>query len=306
MENQTTQTSILLRILRPWLLFAALLTYFLGLGIARYLSVQMDWTNAGLGFTVIVLLLEMRAFLEAYYLHPAAPENIVRNRIKTDDTYPGSLVAFQRPALLMTSMVLLGAGALLTTLLVVRGAFNPAALLVLGIGFLFSFFSSVPPLSLNRRGYGDLVEALLIANLTPALALSLQLGELHILWFMLTFPLTLFYLALRLILLLKQYGRDVLTDTQSMLVRMGWQRGMALHNYLILGGYLLFGLFAFLRLPWSLTWPAILSLPLGGLQIFQLIQIAGGAKPNWKLLGLNAVGTFAITAYSIAFTLWVG
>lgn len=306
MEKQPTQISILIRIIRPWLLVAALLAYFLGLGIARYLSVKMDWTTAGFGFIIVVLLLEMRAFLEAYYLHPSAPENTYRNRVKMDDPYPDTLALIQRPSLLMISVILLGAGALLTTLLVMRGAFNPAALLVLGLGFLISFFSSVPPVALNRHGYGEFVEALLIANLTPAFALSIQMGELHILWFMLTFSLTLFYLALRLVLLLRDYGKDVMTDTQSMLVRMGWQRGMALHNYLILGGYLLFGLFALYRLPWSLTWPAILSLPLGALQIFQVVQIAAGAKPNWKLLVLNAAGTFAISIYSITLTLWVG
>lgn len=306
MDTQPNQATVLLRIIRPWLLAASLLTYFLGLGIARYLYIQIDWTIAGLSYTIIVLLLEMRAFLEAFYLHPKAPENMINKRVKTEDPYPDSLEVFQRPALLMISVILLGAGALFTTLLLIRNNLNVTSLLLLGFGFLLSFFSSVPPLEFNRKGYGDLIEALLIATFSPAFALSMQHGELNILWVMLTLPLTLIYLAMRITFLLQAYGNDILTNTQSMLVRMGWQRGMALHNYLIIGGYLLIGAFAIIHLPWALTWPAILSLPLGGLQILQIQQISAGARPNWKLLILNAVGTFTITAYSIALTLWIG
>jgi len=69
-------------------------------------------------------------------------------------------------------------------------------------------------------------------------------------------------------------------------------------------GFMLFGLAAVLGLPWLLTWPGLLGLPLGLFQIWQMNSIASGAKPHWRLLSLNAVATVVLTAYLVTFTLW--
>lgn len=305
MEKRPSLFSAFMTISRPSLILAALVTYLLGLGIAHHLAVSIDLPKAVLGFVLVVFLLEMQAFLEAYYRHPKAPENLYGNNVKVEERYSAALEQFPRPTLLYISIVILGVAALLVTLMAIQGALSTALDVVLIVAFLMCFFSAVPPLALFEKGYSEVIESILIANLVPAVGLGLQYGELHILLILLTLPLTLLYLALRITQSLEAFGRDSLRGRQTMLVRMGWQKGMTLHNISIIGSYLLIAVFAWLRLPWSLTWPMLLSLPLAAFQIFQVQQIAAGAKPNWHLLILTASATFGITAYMIAVTLWI-
>ncbi|HBF40419.1 MAG TPA: hypothetical protein DDW19_01150 [Anaerolineaceae bacterium] len=305
MEKRPSLFTAFFTIFRPGLILAVLLTTLLGLGIARQLAVPINISNAILGFVLVILLLESRAFLEAFYRHPTAPENRMAHNTKVDDPYLAAVEQFQRPALLYISIVILGAGAFLTTVMAVQGQLSPSVYLLLGVGFLLCFFSSVPPVELSERGYAEVVESLLVTLLAPALTLALQMRELHLLVILLSLPLTFVYLALRIVKSLETYGRDSLLKRQVMLLRIGWQKGMNLHNFSLIGSYLLTGIFALLLLPWSLTWPYLLSLPFAVFQIFQVQQIANGARPNWRLLNLAAAATFGVTAYSITLTLWI-
>jgi hypothetical protein len=45
-------------------------------------------------------------------------------------------------------------------------------------------------------------------------------------------------------------------------------------------------------------------LPLGALQVWQIRRIAGGAKPNWLGLTLNATAIFGGMAYLITLAFW--
>jgi len=36
-----------------------------------------------------------------------------------------------------------------------------------------------------------------------------------------------------------------------------------------------------------------------------MVRLADGRKPNWRLLWVNALGTFLVFTYLITFTLWV-
>jgi len=69
---------------------------------------------------------------------------------------------------------------------------------------------------------------------------------------------------------------------------------MNLHHLSLIGAYLMVGVSAVLQLPWSLTWPMLLSLPIAVLQILQVQQIAAGAKPNWRLVDLTAIASLAL------------
>lgn len=305
MDKRTSLFSDFFIIFRPWLIAAALLTSLLGLGIAHHLAVSIDISKASLGFVLVFLLLETRAFLEAFYRHPLAPENQVAHPAKVDDRYLKAVEQFPRPALLYISIVALGGGAFLTTVMAVQKQLSPSAYLLLGVGFLLCFFSAVPPVALSEKGYEEIVEALLISIFVPSISLALQSGEMHVLVILLTMPLTLIYLAMRIVQSLQSYGVDSLLVRQTMLQRIGWQKGMSLHNLSLVGSYLLVAIFLLLYLPWSLAWPSFLSIPFAAFQIFQVAQIANGAKPNWRLLSLTSAATFGITAYMITLTLWI-
>ena len=69
---------------------------------------------------------------------------------------------------------------------------------------------------------------------------------------------------------------DIRAGKRTLLVRMGWMRGMTLHNILILGAYLTLGAAVIFGLEFYIALPALLTLPLGLLQIWQMRRIADG------------------------------
>jgi 1,4-dihydroxy-2-naphthoate octaprenyltransferase len=211
-----------------------------------------------------------------------------------------------RQSVLMAVGVILTAWALATVFLMTQGGLAITGLMLLGAACVLAFFYGVPPVRLAYRGYGELSEAILLCGLVPALAYMLQTGDLHRLLPMLAFPLLSLYLAMRLAQTLKSYLRDEKLGWKTMMLAIGWQRGMLMHNVMILMGYLLLGAAAIFSLPWELTWPAMLSLPLGAFQIYQISQIAAGGKPNWRLLQLTSAATFGLAVYLITLALWTG
>ncbi|MCC6146611.1 MAG: prenyltransferase [Anaerolineaceae bacterium] len=283
---------------RPWELLLGLMTYTAGASIHHFLGGSIDWINFWLGLGCTFLLQASGYMLKAYYdwLDPSQLYQV--------ETTGRRVVLGMRTLLLQTVSILLTVGAVLTALLILRDALNLGALFILGLAFLLSILYAVPPTRLAYSGYGELVETFLTTALIPALAFSLQAGALHRLLAMLAFPLTSLYLAMLLVKDLREFGRNIKADKQDMLSRIGWQMGMKLHNLLILGAYLLFGIALVIGLPWNLTWPVLLSFPLGLFQVYQMIQISGGAPPRWRILQLVAVALPVISVYLLIIALW--
>ncbi len=286
--------SDLFRLARPWQLLAGVLLYNVGGGIVHFLGGGIDWNVYIIGQACFTLLQLSSYYLSAYY------EVLVQQ----DGQAVGTPVL--RPILLQIAITILTIGAVLTVLLTVRGVMTLPGFFVLGLAFLLAFFYAVPPYRLTDSGYGELAQAVFIANMAPAWAFILQTGELHRLLAMLTFPLTTLYLAMGLAQSMQGYAGDLKRRHKTMMVRMGWQRAVSLHNFLILGAYLLIGLAAILGLPWSLTWPVLLTLPVGLLQLWLMYQIVSGARPRWLLLRTVSASLVGLMAYLISLALWTG
>ena len=284
---------------------AGILTYVLGGGIAKYLGHTLLYPRFWAGMLAVILLMLSSYVLKLYYdlIDASSP---LRRMQKDLDEIDQAAQRFSRPSVLLVAFTILTAGAAVTVLLIAEGAISFSGLVMLGAAFLLAFFYAVPPVRLVYRGYGELVEGILITSLVPGLAFILQTGDLHRLLPMLTFPLLALFLALRLAQSLEHYARDQKLLHRTMMIAVGWQRGMQVHNILILAAYLLLGLAAVFSLPWSLTWPGLLTLPVGLFQIIQMNQIAAGAKPSWRLLRLTSAATFALTAYLLSLAIWTG
>jgi 1,4-dihydroxy-2-naphthoate octaprenyltransferase len=214
---------------------------------------------------------------------------------------PGKL---QRSTALALAAGCLTVVASLTVLLISQGVLSSTTLFIMVLIFVGTFFYSVPPVRLASTGYGELTTSILVANLLPALAFLLQTGELHRLLAMSTFPLTALHLAMMLAFELPDYANDLKYDKNTLMVRLGWQRGMTLHNALILCAYLLLALAVSFGLPLSIAWPSFLTLPIGLLQIWQMRRVADGAKPNWMTLTITPMVLFAAMTYLLAFAFW--
>ncbi len=299
---------LLIRYASPWRLAATLVLYCLGAGIAVYLGLSFDWLTFWIGLAAISLLQVSSQYLRVYYdtfnplIRRAHPP---RWRILEEEITPPVDLSAERGVFLSVALATLAVGAVLTVLLRLRDALSPAGFLLLGIAFLLAFIYSVPPFRLAETGYGELLQAVFIINLTPALAYLFQTGDLHRLIAMLTFPLLTLFLALQLVLGLPGFASDLTAGRRNLIQQTGWERGVRLHHILVVCSYLLIGFALLSGLPWRLTWPTLLSVPFAIYQIMQMERIASGAKPNWKLLILNAVVTFGLVVYLMTFSLWV-
>jgi 1,4-dihydroxy-2-naphthoate octaprenyltransferase len=285
---------------QPQTLLWVLFTYSVGIGLAHYLGAIIHWLDGLLGLLICILLIVTRDYLSAFFDHPQAPTTTLRK----DDPLYLEISQLNRQTLLVMGLSALTGGAVSTLLLMIRGMFSSGLLLVLGAALLICFFSAVPPLRLDKTGYREITEAVVVCNLIPAIAFQLSGLDLHVLLLMLTLPLTMLYLAMYIIFELETYVIDRPLGRQTIVVRMDWLKAMITHNVLILSAFVFVGVFALLGQPWFLTWPMLLPLVLGVFQILQVVGIMNGAPPRWKLHRLTAISTFVVMAYLISFSLF--
>jgi 1,4-dihydroxy-2-naphthoate octaprenyltransferase len=294
--------TLFIRSTRPWILLIGIVSYMLGAGIVRYLGKPIDLPILILGQAWVTMIQISGHLLKTFY---DFQEETVDSSDKESNEEKLSLITSRR-VFLQASVTTLTISAVLTVLLFSRNAFAPAGVFILTLVFLVSLLYAVPPIRLVYRGYGELSESILLANLIPAFAFLTQTGELHSLLAKLTFPLTALYLAVSLALSMPHYANDLKKGRRTILVRLGCQRSINIHNLLILFSYLLLVGGMVQGLPWALTWPGLLTLPLGLYQIRQMMVIAGGGKPRWTLLNFSSLTLILLTVYFITFTLWTG
>lgn len=302
MDNfPSTSLKSLLASSKPWALLCAIITYALGAGIHKYLGADINWEVYWLGQACLTLLQVGGYFLAAYFINLAQPSvrKTWNSGRQNEKLTPASI-------LLSAAFAAHTVCAVLMVLLYQHKVFSPGTIILLAVAIFLCFFYGTPPLRLIGTGYGELSQAIILANVFPALAFLFQSGDLHLLVFQLTFPLTAFILASTLAISLKDYPQDISTNQQTLLVRMGWERGMNLHHYLILGGFLFLALSGLVGLPWSLTWPVLLSLPVGIFQVRQINLIIKGARPRWALLKLTAGALVGMSSYLLTLALWTG
>jgi 1,4-dihydroxy-2-naphthoate polyprenyltransferase len=292
-----------IKLSRPLFLVGVAILYFLGAGIAHYLGANISWDAYLLGQVWVTLLQLSSIYLDEYFNSEADQVNPNRTFLTGGS---GALGAGKLPrrVALMAALTCL---AILTSItVIVISKFSPPmeTLLIMGLAFLGAFFYSVPPVKLDASGYGELVAAILVAYLVPAYAFLLQTGEMHRLVAMSAFPLAAAHMSMLLAFELPDYATDLKFQKRTLMIRLGWQNGMALHNILILSSFLLIGLASIFGYPRFALLAGLLPLPLGLFQIWQIRSIANGGKPNWNLLAIGAAALFASMAYLLGFAFW--
>jgi len=277
--------------------------YALGVGITHYLGGIIDWRVYLLGQLWVSLLQLSTQYLNEYFNARADRENPNRTPLTGGSGVigPGKL---SRRVVLLAALTCLAFLASMTVVLISRLSLPPEALLIMVLAFLGAFFYSVPPVKLEASGYGELTTSVMVGFMVPAYAFILQVGELHRLVAMTAFPLTVIHLAMLLAFELPDYANDIKFNKRTLIVRMGWQNGMTLHNILILTAFLLLVVAGAFGYPWFAVIAGLLPLPVGIFQIWQMRNISVGAKPNWTLLTVGALALFGSMAYFMAFTFW--
>lgn len=290
---------------RPILVLSAALLFVLGTGVAHYLSGQINWSSFFLGFAWVMLIV-----LGFQYLHEYFDSAVLYDDpIGRHTPFSGGSGAIGKGRLarlvaLWAGLTCLTVATSLTFLMVKSQELGAVGAIILGLIFLGELFLVVPPFRVVTSGYGEIVLSIIFVGLFPALALILQGHDLHKLLFMVAFPLTTMHLGMLIALEFPDYAVDLQRGKTPIIVRIGWQMGMLLHNILILGSFVIIGMAFVFQFPLRLGWPVFLVLPVGLFQIWMMNRIGDGAKPNWNLLVLVALSTFGLTAYIITFALW--
>lgn len=277
------------------LLFAGL-TYTLGAGIARYLGETETLTIYWLGLIGVILSqLGMNLLGESFRpVTEPLPEDLTRSEREN-----------LRNILTLSSIGALAGAALITYLLQQEGALSPTAMLFLGLSLAIVVGYAVPPLRLADKGYGEFAIAVNLAFISPALGFILQAGVYHRLVSIVSFPLTFLALAYFLVLDFPSFALDQKYDRRTLLRVIGWERAVPLHHFLLLAAYLLLASAYFFGVAWGLLWQAFLTIPFALLQIWQLRNISLGGHPVWRLLIVNALAVFGLTAYLLTFAFWL-
>lgn len=277
--------------------------YALGAGIAHYLGKAIDWQTYLMGqFWVTSLQLGSHYLIE-YYDTPPSDENPDRTR------YLGGRGLLQkaevpREIAIIAAATALTSTAVFTVILIQSNQMSVAALLFMALMFIGAVFYSVPPISLVTSGFGEIATSMIVGLLVPALGYQLQAGELHVYVAMSAFPLAVLHFAMMISFEFSVYINDLKAERGTILVRLGWERGMLIHNIAQLSAFLILGLATIFGLPARIALPAFLPLPLSLLQIWQFQRIAAGIKPNWRVITLNGVVTYSLMVYLLTLAFW--
>ncbi len=286
----------LLRISRPLLLLLAAITYVLGTGIARYLGKPQTPTVFWLGMVGILLAqVSMNLLVEVFrpLNEPIFAEETAEERKGLHD------------AALYCSIGALAADSFIAVLLFRQGHLTGPAITFLGLSLIILIVYAVPPARLYDKGFGELLLALQLGYIFPSIGFLLQAGDYHRLLNAVIIPLSFLAFASFLALDFPSYADDLKYERRTLLVQIGWERAVPLHNGLIIAGYALFALTPLFGFSLALLWPAFLTLPFAALEIFWLRNVALGAKPIWTMLSANAISLFGLTAYFLTIAFWL-
>ncbi len=292
--------------MKPFYLGVFFFTYALGSGIVIFLGGIIDLNSYWIGISIVFLLLLFSYLLKGYFdfFDPGEFHRQYKSIIEIDEN--GKLIHQTSSALLLFSLAALTGCTVLFVLAYSNGYMNLPTIILLGIAFLLSLFYSIPPFRLVYSGYGELIQAVILTNLTPAIALLFQTGDFHRLLVMVTLPITILFIAMTMALSLKEYALDIKFERKTILTRMGWRKGIHFHNFLALAAYLTISLAALLGLPWILTWPVLITFPMALFQIWLFISILNGEAPRWGLIHFIAYTLVALNIYLVTYSLWVG
>ncbi len=287
---------LFLRLSRAHFLLGGLLLFGLGASIARYLGVRVDTATYLLGQGLVTSIQAMTHFLNEYFDERADEQNDTRTLFSGGSGAVGEAKLPRRVAL-QAALVTLALIAIFTSLLLRRGEISLLAWSLALLGFAGAFFHAAPPLRLISSGYGELVASFVVAGLVPAFAFALFTGRLHRLLVMSAAPLIALHFAMIIALELPDYACDMKFGKRTLIVRLGWQAAMRMHDTAILLAVLLL-LLAYLNgLPSRVALGSLIALPLALAQIWQMNRIRLGYPARWRVFTAGAVALFGLTLY---------
>lgn len=285
-------------------LFLIVLTYGLGISISHYLGNPIRWSSFWNGILWLIGIVSsafyFREYLRRRYISGFQTQ-LLEDKNETD---------LLQETIILKVCFFIGISWLAVSLIplinaVIEERINTLTLVFMILHMGLTYLVTIVPDYLSKTGLLEFINAIIIANIVPAIAFTLQSGGLHRLLLILTFPLMFFFFALFIILTLQESKKNEQAYLQSMVKYIGVEKISNLHNLLIVFGYLIMVTGFLYQVQWKLIWPQLITLPIGAIQIWQINQISKGGKIAISPLVLNATATAGLTTYFILLTLWL-
>ncbi len=287
---------LFVRLSRPHFLLGGLLLYGLGASIAGYFGRSIDVGSYMIGQALVTSIQLMTHYLNEYYDAELDRNNETRTLFSGGSGALGP-EGLPRKVAIYSAFICLALAATTASAALVTGALPVIAWPILLLSFLGAFSYSSPPLRLINTGYGEIIAAVVAAGLTPTLGYVVQTGEIHRLLLMSTTPLMALCFAMIIAFELPDYAADAKSGKRTFMVRMGWSSAMKAHDLAILFAILSLAIAFLFGLPPRVALGALITVPLGLAQIWQMRRIRLGFPPRWSSLTLAALALFALTAY---------
>lgn len=293
----------MLRHARPIHLMTALAMYLAGAGLARYLGAQIKYSVLFLGISWLISLLLGIFLLGDYFKISFADPILSTGSVsKLNETQEQSL---RSDLLLFGALALLSVSGIITIMLGLNDVITPAVVIIMVCSFVFSALLVTPGLNIKYSGIGEFIIPICLVLFPPALSFFTQYGGFHHFLSLSIFPLFLLHLALVLTLGLRSYSEDYRIERKTIMVRLGWVRGVFLHNLLLLSAFLLFGAALLFGLPFRIVGPVFVTLIPAIYLIWIYTGLERGAPVRWPVIMFLALVVFFLPVYLITFTTWI-
>jgi 1,4-dihydroxy-2-naphthoate octaprenyltransferase len=277
--------------------------FALGAMIARYEGWEVTPSLYSLGQAFVTALQLMSHFLNEYW----DAESDRRNQRRT--LFSGGSGVLPEAALTRETIFAAGAACLAIALavgaLIIVQRSHPALWVVMGLIVLGLIFQSTPPVALTSSGYGELTTSIVYAGLVPALAHLLWSNNASPLVLLATAPLVTLHIAMLIAFGLPDFESDRAGEKRTLVVRLGQERALSLHNALLVLALLLAALGTFSGLPARVAISGAIVAPLVVLQISLGRRLRDGQSASFAQLTLLAAIIFGLGAYLFAFSFWV-
>ena len=280
---------------RPLHLVGGFLFNGLGISIALYLGVEINWTVALWCQLAIIATQLMTHYSNDYFDQDADAATVTPTRWAGGSrVLPNGLVSPR--AALAAALVCGGVALAATAVLVVtvNGPLLTLALLLLALLLAWSYSS--PPLWLNRRGLGEITGALLVPGLTTLLGFQVQAGRLAAPPLLAVVPLCCFQFAMLLSVNFPDALGDAKVGKRTLVVIFGPGRAAQFLLAALALAYLLLPLLVVAGLPQQVALAVLLTAPIAVWQAWRIRRGAATDPVAWDALGFWSIGLLMTAA----------
>ncbi len=250
------------------LIFISGFSYFMGVGIARYLGYNIEATKALLGAIWILaiavcssLLREIR-FSKVVFLREDNKPKI--------NLYLYLLIGF-------TTLIAVSMGFYITKGLNINIFSLYGITIILGLLYIF--------LDENAEAFADLLIVVYISYIIPYTAYILQSGKDHPLIILNAFYLIFVILSYVSLNELSEYKSTRATRKMTKIIDLtGYRGGILFHNFLLIFAYLACAMLFFWGLPKNVYFPIFLTIPFSGYHVWKMLKLleVEGDTFSWK------------------------